>query len=109
MTAGQDALIGRMGGDEFALAVLRPRPGRARPAPGRRARRGRRRRTRPCEPASAWPSSRADGHDAESVLRAGDVALRVAKRTGSRHRVSLYAGGSLLGAAAAARRPTSTG
>jgi EAL domain-containing protein (putative c-di-GMP-specific phosphodiesterase class I) len=32
-----------------------------------------------------------DGHDAETLLRAVDVALRVAKRTGRRH-VSFYAG-----------------
>ena len=100
--AGDGALVGRMGGDEFALAVTCPDPRRSsrsdswtswrqdtEPHPALRASIG----------VSRLP---ADGHDAESVLRAGDVALRVAKRTGA-GTVSLYAGGSFSGGGGGAR------
>jgi diguanylate cyclase (GGDEF)-like protein len=85
-------LIGRLGGDEFALAVRDPDPVAL----------GRQLLTELDAPGDAHPALAAsigvarmpaDGQDAESVLRAVDVALRVAKRTGTRT-VSLYAGGS---------------
>jgi EAL domain-containing protein (putative c-di-GMP-specific phosphodiesterase class I) len=38
-----------------------------------------------------------DGSDAEALLRAADIALRVAKRSGAAGQVSTYAGGSLSG------------
>ena len=80
--AGEDALIGRMGGDEFALAVTGPEPltlGRRLVSELDQGDGG-----HPALQASVGVARLpADGRDAESVLRAGDVALRVAKRTGS--------------------------
>ena len=91
-TVGDGDLIGRLGGDEFALAVRDPDPVAL----------GQRLLVALDAPGDAHPALAAsigvarmphDGQDAESVLRAVDVALRVAKRTGSQT-VSLYAGGS---------------
>lgn len=104
--AGDAHLIGRLGGDEFALAVHDPDPitlGRrllaalSEPGDGRLA-------LDACIGIARMPS---DGCDAESVLRAVDVALRVAKRTG-RRQVSLYAAGRSP-QAAAGREPISSG
>lgn len=89
---GDGDLIGRLGGDEFALAVRDSDPVAL----------GERLLADLGVPGDAHPGLAAsigvarmpaDGRDAESVLRAVDVALRVAKRTGRRN-VSLYAGGS---------------
>ena len=99
--AGGAGLVGRLGGDEFALAVHDDDPvalaralrddlataGEGHPA------------LEACIGVARMPE---DGHDAESVLRAVDVALRVAKRTG-RKQVSLYAGGSFSGGGGGAR------
>ena len=99
--AGDGALVGRMGGDEFAIAVRCADP----------AVLARRLLEQLAAPADRHPVLRAcvgvaslpqDGHDAESVLRAGDVALRVAKRTGT-GTVSAYAGGSFSGEGGSAR------
>ena len=46
-------------------------------------------------PRSASPARPRDGNDAEALLGAADVALRIAKRTG-KHRASLYAGDPLV-------------
>ena len=99
--AGDGALVGRMGGDEFAIAVpcgdpvelaqrlLAQLAASADQHPALRA----------CVGVSRLPQ---DGGNAESVLRAGDVALRVAKRMGT-GTVSPYAGGSFSGAGGGAR------
>jgi diguanylate cyclase (GGDEF)-like protein len=91
--AGEDGFVGRLGGDEFAAIVRSPYPeavaGRVLSQLGR--------------PRDSLPSVQAslgmalvprDGEDAESLLRAVDVALRVAKRSG-RHQLSVYAGESI--------------
>ena len=91
--AGAGAVIGRLGGDEFAVAVPGGHP---------------RDRARRLLDGLALPTAGvggvgasvgvacapADGRDAEALLRAGDVALRVAKRSGKR-RVAVYEGESL--------------
>jgi diguanylate cyclase (GGDEF)-like protein len=90
---GKEALIGRLGGDEFGFAVRDPDPVAL----------GQRLLDDLCVADEGHPSLEAsvgvarvprDGGDAETVMRAVDVALRVAKRTG-RQQVSLYAGSSL--------------
>ena len=97
---GTEVVIGRLGGDEFAAIVASGDPGSAAgdvlaeleaPAHG---------------PALAASVGIAmiprDGDDADSLLRAGDVALRVAKRSGG-HQYSRYAGDSLSDDAGPAR------
>ena len=93
--AGDTGIAGRLGGDEFAVILTGPDPeqvGRrmladvvARPAAG------------PSVDASVgmalFPR---DGEDAESLLRAVDVALRVAKRTGI-SQLAVYAGDPIAG------------
>jgi diguanylate cyclase (GGDEF)-like protein len=83
-------VIGRLGGDEFGIVVshLDP-PGLAQEMLDDLA----------CAHDDVPPLSASigiallarDGHDAETLLRSADVALRVAKRSG-KHQLSLYAG-----------------
>jgi diguanylate cyclase (GGDEF)-like protein len=92
-TVPREALIGRLGGGVFAVLV---RAG----APQSLAERllGELAREAQDSPAvSAWigiSRVRRDGHDAETVLRAADIALRVAKQTG-KGQYSIYEGESL--------------
>jgi diguanylate cyclase (GGDEF)-like protein len=87
---GERGFVGRLGGDEFGLAISDPDPvafaqrilDRLGPEQGRLP------VVSACIGIALIPR---DGHDAETLLRAVDVALRVAKRTGRRH-VSVYAG-----------------
>ena len=92
---GDDMILGRLGGDEFAAIVGDPDP-----APLARrllAQVGGTRDDGHSLQASAWIAlSPRDGDDADSLLRAVDVALRVAKRTG-RGQVSVYAGDPISG------------
>jgi diguanylate cyclase len=92
---GDAGILGRLGGDEFAAILTGPEPERlarqildgvvARPESG------------PALDASVglalFPR---DADDVESLLRAVDVALRVAKRTG-RSQLSVYAGDPIAG------------
>ena len=86
---GADAIIGRLGGDEFAAVVRAPDPvaagelllGRLRDTCGVRA-------------SAGMALLGRDGDDAEGLLRAVDVALRVAKGTRQRG-LSVYAGDSI--------------
>ena len=90
--AGGTHLLGRLGGDEFALVVRSADPlafGRRMQA-GLAADAGDR---SPVEVSIGIARMPTDGEDADSILRAVDVALRVAKRSG-RQQVSLYAGAS---------------
>ena len=85
--SGERGLLGRLGGDEFAVVVRSTDPEAAA-------------RALIDELAATVPLSIGiarvgqDGYEAESLLRAGDVALRVAKRGGAGH-VESYSGESL--------------
>jgi diguanylate cyclase (GGDEF)-like protein len=91
---GPDSVIGRLGGDEFA-AIVRTRDPQAL-ALGLLSELDHADDTNDC-PAVQVSIGVAliprDGEDAEALLRAGDVALRVAKRSG-RRQLSVYAGES---------------
>src|SRR5579875_3554887 len=85
--AAPDGPIGRLGGDEFAVVVRAGDAGAAA-------------RALVAELSPTVPLSIGiahvgrDGHEADTLLRAGDVALRVAKRGGG-GRVETYSGESL--------------
>jgi diguanylate cyclase (GGDEF)-like protein len=85
--SGEDRLVGRLGGDEFAVVVRA-----ADPTQTARTLVDELRATVSLSIGVAQAAR--DGHDAESLLRAGDVALRVAKRGGA-GRVESYSGESL--------------
>jgi diguanylate cyclase len=88
--------LGRLGGDEFAVMV----PGTDGPAVARRLLEALERCGAESRPISACIGSALaprDGDDAEALLRASDIALRVAKRSGFGGQVSTYAGESLSG------------
>jgi diguanylate cyclase len=93
--AGDHGIVGRLGGDEFAAILTGADPEQtarqvlaeviAKPAIG------------PATDASIGVARfPRDGDDAESLLRAVDVALRVAKRTGI-GQLSVYAGDPIAG------------
>jgi diguanylate cyclase len=92
---GDHGIVGRLGGDEFAAILTGDDPEQtarlvlaeviAKPASG------------PAVAASVGVARfPRDGEDAESLLRAVDVALRVAKRTGI-SQLSVYAGDPIAG------------
>jgi diguanylate cyclase (GGDEF)-like protein len=89
-TIGPEGVVGRLGGDEFAAIVSGPQPALI-------ARTLLDNFERPDFGGHAVGSSVGvarvprDGRDAETLLRAGDVALRVAKRSG-KQQVSFYGG-----------------
>lgn len=92
-TVGPQGVVGRLGGDEFAVVVADPDPATLS-----------RRVLAALEHAGSGGQAVAaslgialmprDGRDADTLLRAGDVALRVAKRSG-KQQVCFYAGESL--------------
>jgi diguanylate cyclase len=93
---GTHCPLGRVGGDEFAVIV----PGSAGPAMAQRllgalARCGE--ESRPISACVGVALAPRDGDDAEALLRASDIALRVAKRSGFGGQISSYAGESLSG------------
>lgn len=91
-----EALAGRLGGDEFAMLL----PGteglslaqRLLQSLPRGADDGRRIST-----SIGIAQAPRDGSDAEALLRAADIALRVAKQAANDGQVSVYSGGSLSG------------
>lgn len=87
---GPEGIIGRLGGDEFAAIVNTPQPALFVRLLLENLERG------DLDSDAVGASLGVariprDGRDAETLLRAGDVALRVAKR-GGKHQVSLYGG-----------------
>jgi diguanylate cyclase (GGDEF)-like protein len=95
--AGPNCPVGRLGGDEFAVivkadeplpfaqALLDALPKRCEEDP---------RPVCACVGISQTPR---DGDSGEALLRAADIALRVAKRSGLAGQISSYEGGSLSG------------
>jgi diguanylate cyclase (GGDEF)-like protein len=105
--AGAGRAVGRLGGDEFAVIAS---------AADSTALAGRlietlaqcsdeTRRVSACIGVAQAPR---DGSDADALLRAGDIALRVAKRSGVGGQVSFYAGGPLSGQGAHSARSALT-
>ncbi|HXD65156.1 MAG TPA: bifunctional diguanylate cyclase/phosphodiesterase [Solirubrobacteraceae bacterium] len=95
LVAGDTGIAGRLGGDEFAVILTGPDPEQV----------GRRMLADVVATPAAGPSVNAsagmalfprDGEDAESLLRAVDVALRVAKRSGI-SQLAVYAGDPIAG------------
>jgi diguanylate cyclase (GGDEF)-like protein len=105
--AGSVRPVGRLGGDEFAViapveesttlaaALLSALAGCSDET----------RRVSACIGVAQTPR---DGSDADALLRAADIALRVAKRSGVGGQVSLYAGGPLSGQGAHSARSSLT-
>ena len=97
VAVGADCPVGRLGGDEFAViaytgeplsiaqALLDALPPRSEDDP------------RPISACVGVSQTPADGENGEALLRAADIALRVAKRGGLSGQVSAYVGGSLSG------------
>jgi diguanylate cyclase (GGDEF)-like protein len=95
-SAGPACAVGRLGGDEFAVVAYGEAAGnlaqallRALAQCGEEA--------RPVSACIGVAQAPRDGADADALLRAGDIALRVAKRSGMGGQVSFYAGGPLSG------------
>jgi len=92
---GDDTVLGRLGGDEFAAIVgglnLEPRAQRLLAEVS-----GQRDDGHSLQASAGIALMPRDGDDADSLLRAVDVALRVAKRSG-RGQVSVYAGDPISG------------
>jgi diguanylate cyclase (GGDEF)-like protein len=105
--AGPLCTVGRLGGDEFAIVAPIPDAAAlARELLDALAACGdETRRVSACVGIAQAPR---DGEDGEALLRAGDIALRVAKRSGVSGQVSLYAGGPLSGSGARNARNTLT-
>jgi diguanylate cyclase (GGDEF)-like protein len=94
-TTGEGGVVGRLGGDEFAAILtgtdVEPRARRLLTQVS--SERGPRQPLKASVGVALFPR---DGDDAESLLRAVDVALRVAKRTGQ-GQLSVYAGDPISG------------
>jgi diguanylate cyclase (GGDEF)-like protein len=104
--AGGERPVGRLGGDEFAIisrtadpvalarALLQELPRRSEEDP------------RPISACVGISQTPADGDSGEALLRAADIALRVAKRSGLTGQISAYTGGSLSGTGERSARGT---
>jgi diguanylate cyclase (GGDEF)-like protein len=94
--AGQGCRVGRLGGDEFAVIV----PGASPQAKAQRLLEALGHcssEPRPISGCIGIAQAPRDGRDGEALLRAGDIALRVAKRSNASGQISSYAGESLSG------------
>ncbi len=101
--AGSHGLVGRLGGDEFAILTpsanateLGERMIAALPQGGDDVKR--------LSASVGVAQTPRDGADAEALLRAADIALRVAKQAIGSNQVSVYSGGSLSGHGSASAR-----
>ncbi len=106
LAAGVERSVGRLGGDEFAVisrtadpvalarALLEMLPQRSEDDP------------RPISACVGISRTPADGDSGEALLRAADIALRVAKRSGLTGQISAYTGGSLSGTGERSARGT---
>jgi diguanylate cyclase (GGDEF)-like protein len=95
-TVAATDVVGRLGGDEFAVILPGPdalplaeRLLEALPQDGEDF--------RGISASIGVAQAPRDGSDAEALLRAGDIALRVAKRGGASKKISTYVGQSLSG------------
>jgi len=92
-TVPPDTVVGRLGGGVFAVIARAGAP----EALAKRLLRELAQEAQDSPATSAWigiANIPRDGHDADTLLRASDVALRVAKQTG-KDQFSVYAGDSL--------------
>ena len=87
--AGPEATLGRLGGDEFGILVRGIDPSGL----GRELLDGLANGPRAVRVSIGIARAPEHGRDADALLRAADVALRVAKRSG-KHQVAVYAGES---------------
>jgi diguanylate cyclase (GGDEF)-like protein len=106
LVAGAKRPVGRLGGDEFAVVLrtadpiafartlLEALPERSEDDP------------RPISACVGISQTPADGDSGEALLRAADIALRVAKRSGLAGQISAYTGGSLSGTGERSARGT---
>jgi diguanylate cyclase (GGDEF)-like protein len=104
--AGAERPVGRLGGDEFAVisrtadpvalarALLEMLPPRSEDE------------QKPISACVGISQTPADGDTGEALLRAADIALRVAKRGGLTGQISAYTGGSLSGTGKRSARGT---
>jgi diguanylate cyclase (GGDEF)-like protein len=102
--AGSRRVVGRLGGDEFAVLTCGeedPAPLAAELLEALERCGDAQRHVSACVGVAQSPR---DGSDAEALLRAGDIALRVAKRSGVGGQASFYAGGPLNGQGAHSAR-----
>jgi diguanylate cyclase (GGDEF)-like protein len=105
--AGSARPVGRLGGDEFAVVVAVE--GSTTLAAGLlSALAGCSDETRRVSACIGVAQTPRDGSDADALLRAADIALRVAKRSGMGGQVSFYAGGPLSGQGAHSARSSLT-
>jgi diguanylate cyclase (GGDEF)-like protein len=106
LVAGAERPVGRLGGDEFAVishtadpialarVLLEALPPRSADD------------HRPISACVGISQTPADGDSGEALLRAADIALRVAKRSGLTGQISAYTGGSLSGTGERSARGT---
>lgn len=96
LACGANDVAGRLGGDEFAMLVCRDD---AEPLACSLLENGPSHGDEAGQISASVGIAQAprDGSDADALLRAADIALRVAKRSHGERRVSTYAGSSLSG------------
>ena len=106
LVAGAEHPVGRLGGDEFAVILRTANPTvfarmllEALPQRSEDDH-------RPVSACVGISQTPADGDSGEALLRAADIALRVAKRSGLAGQISAYTGGSLSGTGERSARGT---
>jgi diguanylate cyclase (GGDEF)-like protein len=104
--AGLERAVGRLGGDEFAVIAATHDPRTLAQAlldalPKRSGE-----DQRPISACVGISQTPRDGNSGEALLKAADIALRVAKRSGLAGQISSYVGGSLSGSGERSARHT---